>query len=278
MSRALTVEFAKMHGAGNDFVVLDNRWYRFSDDELSALAADWCRRRYGVGADGLLALADTDGDAAYRMRYVNADGSWATMCGNGARCLARFAVRAGMEGPDLAFDTDAGRYYAHVPPGDDAPVRLYVPEATRLALNFGLDGSLPDGLDAAHFVHTGTEHLVAFVDDLEAVPVERWGRQLRRDAALGGPGANVNFVTVGDGELRVRTYEKGVEAETLSCGTGVLAAAAVAQAADRVGGGDTTVRTPGGVFAVGRAQTVRGEASYLEGPVATVFRGTLTVD
>ncbi|MEM6784481.1 MAG: diaminopimelate epimerase, partial [Bacteroidota bacterium] len=116
----LVVPFTKMSGAGNDFVVLDNRFLFFSDDELVALAQRYCPRRAGVGADGLLALnaPETDG-ADFRMRYVNADGSWARMCGNGARCLARFARHAGIgEGEGtatLTFDSDAGRYTAAVP-------------------------------------------------------------------------------------------------------------------------------------------------------------------
>ncbi len=278
MSQNLTVEFTKMHGTGNDFVVLDNRWYRFSDSELSELGAAWCPRRYGIGADGLLALsAADDEDVAYRMRYVNADGSWAGMCGNGARCLARFAVRAGMEGPTLRFESDAGRYRAEVPPEDDAPVRLYVPSPTRLTADPGLSAAVPQALEGLHFVHTGTEHLVAFVSDLEGLPVEEWGRTLRQDPSLQPAGANVNFVSVADGELRVRTYEKGVEAETPSCGTGVLAAAIVAVATERVPPGRVAVHTPGGQLHVGTGAGPNGEEPYLEGPVATPFRGTIEV-
>jgi len=278
MSQSLTVEFTKMHGAGNDFVVLDNRWYRFSDEELSELGAAWCPRRYGIGADGLLALTASDDESvAYRMRYVNADGSWATMCGNGARCLARFAARAGMGGPTLQFESDAGRYRAEVPDDDAAPVRLYVPPATRLTSDPELVASVPEGLEGLHFVHTGTEHLVAFVPDIEAVPVEEWGRMLREDSALRPAGANVNFVAVADGGLQVRTYEKGVEAETPSCGTGVLASAIVAVATERVASGRVAVRTSGGVLHVGTDEVSSGNGQYLEGPVTTTFRGTVEV-
>lgn len=278
MSKNLTVEFTKMHGTGNDFVVLDNRWYRFSDDELSDLGAAWCPRRYGIGADGLLALAASDDESvAYRMRYVNADGSWATMCGNGARCLARFAVRAGMGGPVLQFESDAGRYRAEVPDDDAAPVRLYVPSATQLISDPELATSVPETFEELYSVHTGTEHLVVFVSDIEAVPAEKWGRMLRQDAALQPPGANVNFVSISDAELQVRTYEKGVEAETPSCGTGVLAAAVVAVATERVPPGRVRVHTLGGVLHVGTGSGLNGEEQYLEGPVATPFRGTIEV-
>jgi diaminopimelate epimerase len=278
MSPSLVVEFTKMHGAGNDFLVLDNRWYRFSDEELSDLAATWCRRRFGVGADGLLALADADADdVAYRMRYVNADGSWATMCGNGARCLARFALNADFEGPELAFETDAGRYHATVDEERPELVRLYVPPAREQELDVTLEHTAPFSPEAVHYADTGTGHLVIFVPDVDAVPVEEWAPPLRHDARVHPPGANVNFVEVRDGDLHLRTYEKGVEGETLSCGTGVLAAAALAEATDRAPETPVTVETRGGTFRVGTATTSRGRERYLEGPVVTVFRGTLTV-
>lgn len=278
MSPSLVVEFTKMHGAGNDFIVLDNRWYRFSDEELADLAATWCPRRYGVGADGLLALAPDDrADVDYRMRYVNADGSWATMCGNGARCLARFALAADFEGPEVTFDTDAGRYHAvRTEEGSDR-MRLYVPPATDLSLNVALaEATAPHG-GPVHYVNTGTGHLVLFVDDVDAVPLAEWAPPLRHDARVHPPGANVNVVEVQDDTLRMRTFEKGVEGETLSCGTGVLAAATVADATGQADASPLTVETRGGTFEVGTAATSRGEERYLEGPVVTVFRGTLNV-
>ena len=276
MSPSLVVEFTKMHGAGNDFIVIDNRWYRFSEEELAELAATWCPRRFGVGADGLLALDPAEDDELdYRMRYVNADGSWAAMCGNGARCLARFALAADFDGPELAFETDAGRYYAAEAPETPDRMRLYVPPATQLELDVPVDSETPE---AVHFVHTGTEHLVTFVPDLDAVPVEEWAPPLRHAPHVQPEGANVNFVEVpAEDVLRVRTYEKGVEAETLACGTGVLAAAVVAEATDRVTADPMTVHTKGGTLAVGTATTSRGEELYLEGPVVTVFRGSLDV-
>lgn len=276
MSPSLVVEFTKMHGAGNDFVVIDNRWYRFSNEELADLAETWCPRRFGVGADGLLALNEAESDdAAYRMRYVNADGSWASMCGNGARCLARFALQSDFEGPELTFETDAGRYHAAMSEEEPDNVRLFVPPAKALDLDVAVETDTPE---AVHFTHTGTEHLVVFVPDLDAVPVEEWGQSLRNDPRVQPEGANVNFVTVDtDGALHVRTYEKGVEEETLSCGTGVLAAAVVAEATDRVDEAPVTVHTRGGTLTVGTTTTSRGQERYLEGPVVTVFRGSLSL-
>jgi diaminopimelate epimerase len=296
MSRSLIVEFTKMQGAGNDFLVIDNRWYRFSDAELSDLAARWCPRRTGVGADGLLALSPVEEeDVDFRMRYVNADGSMATMCGNGARCLARYALSSGFEGPEVVFATDAGPYRAWLQDGasgaasgaGEAPtIRLYVPDAQRMQRDVPLAGDLPPGVIEADFVWTGTEHLVLFVEDAEAWPddeVARWGERLRHDEALAPEGANANFVSgssteSGHPELHVRTFEKGVEAETLSCGTGVLAAVAAARERGRVHGGPVDVVTRGGRLRVGTETSDGAPRTYLEGPVETVFRGTLEID
>ncbi len=277
-----------MHGAGNDFIVVDNRFFHFSDAELATLARWWCPRRTGIGADGLLALAGPQDETHdYRMRYFNADGSVARMCGNGARCLARFAREAGIgAGETLTFASDAGVYRASVPAERGADVRLYVPPPKDFAPDLALERANGASWPPAHYVWTGTEHVVCFVDDVDRVPVEERGRAIRRDPALAPAGANANFVEVtagGNGEadaaLRVRTYEKGVEAETQACGTGALAAAVVARLLGRVEASVVPVRMPGGTLRVG--MSVEGDAVtelYLEGPAVKVFRGTVDVD
>ncbi|PEN14971.1 diaminopimelate epimerase [Longibacter salinarum] len=279
MSRKLVVEFTKMEGAGNDFIVLDNRFLHFTADELSDIADRFCPRRFGIGADGLLAFEDDD-DADFRMRYINADGSPATMCGNGARCIARLAVAAGIDGPDVTFATDAGMYRAHVPVDATKPVRLFVPEPREWQEHVSLDQSLPDGIDTVHYIWTGTEHLVVPVRDAGAAPLAVWGPRLRKDPALQPEGANVNVVAEGKDvhSITVRTFEKGVEAETLACGTGVIASAI---ATSRLRGEDdlathpVTVHAEGGTLRVGRADTFdRAGHLYLEGPARSVFRGT----
>lgn len=275
MTDASQVHFTKMQGTGNDFLVVDNRALSFPREELARFASQWCARRFGVGADGMLALDDpVSSRADYRMQYVNANGSWATMCGNGARCLARFAIQNGVSGPELVFDTDAGLYRAVVL--EDGGVRLFVPDVTHIRLDVDGEKALPDGIDAFHFAHAGTEHLVAFVDDPRSVPVQTWGEELRRDPAFAPEGANVNFVGREKGEeLRVRTYEKGVEAETLSCGTGVLAAATVARRTGFVDQNPITVHAEGGTLQTGTTSTARGEETYLEGPAVIVYQGTV---
>lgn len=272
------ISFAKMQGTGNDFVVVDNRSAQFTEDELSGCAADWCRRRYGVGADGLLALdAPQTAAADYRMHYVNADGSRATMCGNGARCLFRFARQAGFQASTLAFDTDAGLYRATATSGDEPErVRLFVPEVTDLRSDVSIERSVPEAIHGLHYAHAGTPHLVAVVDDLDAVPVREWGHRLRHDPSMAPTGANVNFVELnGPHRLGLRTYEKGVEDETPSCGTGVLAAAIVAERIQGTGPHTPVhVETTGGELSVG--QTGSEEATlYLEGPAVWVFEGQI---
>lgn len=300
MPPALVVPFTKMNGAGNDFVVLDNRFLRFSDDELAALAARFCPRRVGVGADGLLALDDPEAgsDADFRMRYRNADGSLATMCGNGARCLARFAARAGLGRPTeddsvlVTFDTDGGRYTARVVKDGRAAsgtVRLDVPAPGAPAFVDGVEGALDlDGQPASVVqIWTGTEHVVAFVPDVSAVDLARVGPPIRHDARFAPAGTNVNVVEVvrrgamtkpdiETAQIAVRTFEKGVEGETLACGTGALATALAAFHTGRVDAEVVEVAMPGGTLVVTFRPGPDGVSNLtLEGPAETVYEGTL---
>ena len=282
MQRRLILEFTKMNGSGNDFVVIDNRFYYFSHEELTGLAKRLCQRRTGVGADGILAfMPPEDEQYDYRMKYYNADGTIGTMCGNGACCLARFAQLAGFDGPTLRFESDAGIYTVEPgQPGDR--VKLYVPNPQNIRLN--LDHPVESGKDI-HFIWTGTEHAVYFVNDLEAAPVDAMGRTVRRDPLFAPEGVNVNFVQVetpGDpntpARLNVRTYEKGVECETLACGTGALASAITAGLTEAVTAYQAEVNMPGGTLGVGY-KVKDGEVSdvYLLGNVESVYRGTLEV-
>ena len=281
--RKLVLEFTKMAGAGNDFIVIDNRFYHFAHEELVRLARRWCARRTGVGADGLLAFEEPEeAGHHYRMRYLNADGSVGTMCGNGARCLARYARSAGLVAEELLFESDAGVYRARVSANPNGPVRLYVPAPQRYQPNIQLEGDLANeaGLGALHYIWPGVEHVVCFVEEVQSAPVEEVGRAVRQDAALAPAGANVNFVQVNEsGSLQVRTYEKGVEAETMACGTGALASGVVAGLLGKTQAMPVNVQMPGGVLMVGYRR--EGDALmevYLEGPAVSVFRGTLDVD
>lgn len=286
MSRKLIVEFTKMDGAGNDFIVIDDRFYNFTDRELSDLARALCPRRHGIGADGILAFATPTGNGVdFRMRYVNADGSIGTMCGNGARCLARYARHAGIAATEMRIETDAGAYEVAVPEEDGASVRLFVPLPRHWRAHQDLAGALPEAIASVHYLWTGTEHVVCFVGDVQKARVTAWGRSIRQDARLAPEGANVNFVQVlskGAGgalaELRVRTYEKGVEAETLACGTGALASTLAAHFLGKTTASEARIHMPGGVLGVGfKGQRARIARLWLDGPATTVYRGTVAV-
>ncbi|NNF05110.1 MAG: diaminopimelate epimerase [Rhodothermales bacterium] len=280
---SFVLEFTKMSGAGNDFIVIDNRFYRFTDDELSGFAGRFCARRTGVGADGLLALnlASEPESVSYRMKYFNADGSLGTMCGNGARCLARFAVAAGVHRTDLdngsgshvRFESDAGDYFADVPDDPSAHVRVYVPEPTT-----PLEERTVAYVDVpVYTLHTGTQHAVLFVDDVAGCDVPGVGPRIRRDESVAAGGTNVNFVEAADRRsLRVRTWEKGVEGETLACGTGAIASALTAAARGLIDGNRVEIHATGGILVVGWDGTFdRPEGLYLEGAADVIYRGSV---
>ncbi len=273
--RRLIVEFAKMHGGGNDFIVIDNRFYAFTDEELSEIARRYCPRRVGIGADGLMALSPPErADTDYRMRFFNADGSLAPMCGNGARCLARFARLAEIGGSRLRFESDAGIFDVEVPDPYEETVRLYLrpPEQFTAEVPVALD--ICEAVGPVHYIWTGTDHAVVFVKDVETFPVVQWGKRIRHDSAFAPSGTNVNFVQLIDnpGHIRIRTFERGVEGETLACGTGAVASALIAHLLGMDESDAFTVEMPGGTV------TVRGVHDsggiVLEGPAAYVYRGT----
>ena len=282
MQRRLILEFTKMNASGNDFIVIDNRFYYFSEEELTNLAIRLCKRRTGVGADGILVYAYPDDEQYdYRMKYYNADGTVGTMCGNGACCLARFAQLTGLTEPVLQFESDAGIY--RVEPGQPGDaVRLYVPDPRDPRTE--VPQPITNG-DPLHYIWTGTEHAVYFVDDTATAQVATLGLEIRSAEVFAPQGVNVNFVQVeargGEGtpaSLTVRTYEKGVECETLACGTGALASAIMAGITGAVDVPRVEVHMRGGTLGVG--YTLDGDQAsnvYLEGHVASVYRGTLEV-
>ena len=235
------LKFTKMNGAGNDFVLLDNLDGRL---ELAlGQIVGLCDRHRGVGADGVLVVERPANGGDFRMRYYNADGGEAEMCGNGARCFARFASRiTGRQGA-VSFETPAGVIRAEC---DGTNVRLAMSEPRDLALDREI--ALAGGSVIAHSVNTGVPHAVVFVEDLEKTDVRGLGAALRYSPDFAPKGTNVNFVRItGPGTVAVRTYERGVEDETLACGTGVVATAlilhekhgAASPVSVRVRGGDT---------------------------------------
>lgn len=218
----MLLHFYKMNGAGNDFVVIDNRDLSIDLDQETIAAL--CDRHRGIGADGLLAVEPAEHGADFKFRYYNADGGEAEMCGNGARCFGRFTAHLGEEVPDqVTFETIAGTLAAEMV-GENVRIAMSDPKDLRLET-----GATVPGLDATlHFVNTGVPHVVAFVpgetfDDLD---VFTHGRAIRRHEAFAPAGTNANFATVlAPGHIAIRTYERGVEDETLACGTGMVACA-----------------------------------------------------
>jgi len=222
MSTALM--FTKMHGAGNDFIMIDQR--DLEDQTLSPeMIQAVCDRRTGVGADGLIILAPaTSPGAAFRMIYFNADGYEAEMCGNGARCSVAFAQAIGLAKMEMQFDTFSGLLEGTVFGPEDIQVSLPVWKDLELDLDLG-DQEFPNH----HTCNTGVPHLVIPVPDVGAVDVSRWGSHYRHHEQFAPAGTNVNFVSHNpdSGQHMLRTFERGVEDETLACGTGASASAVV---------------------------------------------------
>jgi diaminopimelate epimerase len=218
----MVLEFTKMNGAGNDFVLVDNRSQaiRLTTQQIVRL----CNRQRGVGADGLILLVPASGKADWAWEFYNRDGSNGEMCGNGARCFARFVQkRAGSDG-ELSFETRAGviraKFY-------DAQVTVGLTRPAHLQLNQQI--LLAHGLQTIHTVDTGVPHAVLLVEKVSDKIVQTLGPEIRHHSHFSPRGTNVNFVQIlGRNHIRVRTFERGVEAETLACGTGVAASALVA--------------------------------------------------
>ena len=258
----MAISFWKMHGAGNDFVLVDDRAGGFPADD-TAFRAWLCDRRRGIGSDGLL-LIQAAAAADFRMRFFNPDGSEADLCGNGARCIARLAHEIGAAPADMRIETRAGLVRAEIL---DLPlVRLHLPPPKDWRLDLSLEWKsqkLP-----LHFVNTGVPHAVSVVEDLAAVDVPVLGAFIRRHALFAPAGTNADFIQIaGPAALAIRTYERGVEGETLACGTGIAAAALVAEKLGLVRG-PVQVKTAGGDFL-----EVSIFPLTLTGPAEHVFQG-----
>jgi diaminopimelate epimerase len=257
--------FTKMNGAGNDFVMLDNRDGKLALDK--ARIAHLCDRHRGIGADGVLVVEPAQNGADFRMRYYNADGGEAEMCGNGARCFGRFAQRVSGKAGDVSFETLAGVITAQFL-GDDVRIQMSEPHSLRLNEVLEIAGEKL----TVHSLNTGVPHAVVFVDDLARVEVRKLGAGLRHHSHFASKGTNANFVEkLGPRSIAIRTYERGVEDETLACGTGMVACAilfheltgAAAPVDVKVRGGETLkigFRQDGAVY---RDVTLTGPADFV---------------
>ena len=267
----MVLAFTKMNGAGNDFVLLDNRaqQLRLTRDQIVRL----CDRHRGVGADGLILLVPSiSGKADWAWEFYNSDGSTGEMCGNGARCFARFVQRCAGLDRELTFETGAGVITASFQ-GERVTVNLTPPHDLRLNALVPLS----TGRQTVHSLNTGVPHAILFVPDADRAMIQQLGPEIRRHAHFGPRGTNVNFVQVlRPGHIRVRTFERGVESETLACGTGVTAAALIASRVHRFGS-PVQVRVQGGDQLEVSFQERDGEFSEvrLTGPAEFVFEGKI---
>lgn len=234
------IEFWKMNGSGNDFILIDNREGKIKEDQMRTLVVRVCRRRESVGADGLIFLTRSN-EYDFAWRFFNADGSEAEMCGNGGRCVARFAHLKGIAGPKMTFGTMAGPVSAEV---SGRMVKIRMPAPQGLRTDIPLDPM--EGWISADFVNTGVPHAVIQVRSLSDHPVFEQGRAVRYHSFFSPAGTNADFISIkGKDLIELRTYERGVEDETLACGTGAIASALVASARGMVGS-PVKVKTRGG--------------------------------
>lgn len=262
--------FHKYHGTGNDFIIIDDRAKEFDATDQARIAA-LCHRRFGIGADGLMLLRTKEG-YDFEMVYFNADGAPGSMCGNGGRCLVAFARQLGIITGQARFLAVDGPHEAHVAADGTVRLRMVDVDAPQPA-GVGEEGDL--------YLHTGSPHHVQFLNPEEAPPLAELdvfatGSEIRYDQAYDPAGTNVNFVEVPADPAHlwlVRTYERGVEAETYSCGTGVTAVALAAS--QRGATSPVRLRTPGGELQVSFETQADGSFTnvWLSGPAVRVFGG-----
>jgi len=269
----MVLEFTKMNGAGNDFVIADNR--RQEIQLTPEQAARICDRHRGVGADGVMLLIPcASGKADWAWDFFNSDGSRAEMCGNGARCFARYIQKLTGSGDKITFETTAGIITA-VLQGERVTINLTPPTDLRL------DDTVPlkIGATTIHSLNTGVPHAILFVDDADKAMVQPTGAEVRYHPHFAPKGTNVNFVQLlGGNAIRVRTYERGVENETLACGTGVTASALIASRKHQLKS-PVQVQVQGGDRLEVSFEEVNGAFSNvrLSGPADFVFEGRIEV-
>ena len=264
----MKLNFYKYHGAGNDFIIADNR-----AEELEYISTKFikkiCNRRTGVGSDGLILLSPHK-QLDFTMKFYNPDGSGATMCGNGGRCIVLFAYSCGIKKKEYTFEASDGIHKAVIEEinsnNSEAVINLEMKATEKVDI-------IPEGL----FCNTGSPHVVRFTDDIESVDIIKEGRAIRYSEKYKDAGINVNFVSKkNEDTIFVRTYERGVENETQSCGTGVTASALSYAEKNNIYNGVINVKTKGGNFEV---KFEKSEAGYkdvwLKGQVKFVYFGTI---
>lgn len=259
----MNIPFYKYQGAGNDFVMIDDRTEFFPIQQN--IIEHICHRNFGIGADGLI-LLQNDQNYDFKMLYFNSDGRQSTMCGNGGRCIVRFAEDLRLIQSQTSFNAIDGLHHAFINP-----------EEIQLQMS---NVSVVDQFSTHLFLNTGSPHHVEFVQDVDQVKVKNRGAQIRYGSPYFEEGSNVNFVQILDDQtLKIRTYERGVEDETLACGTGITAAAIAAYVSGKLSVNQVNVQAKGGNLQVRFEENPsRGfENIWLTGPAKFVFKGEIEI-
>ena len=268
------IEFYKMSGSGNDFIIIDNRRNSIDETGLSDLIARVCRRKMAVGADGFILVENAD-MADFKWRFFNSDGSIAEMCGNGARCVARFAHLNGIAGPNMSFETLAGIVEAQII-GNRVKVKMTDP--TEFKTDEAID--LKNGPVTISSINTGVPHVVIVKERIDNADIVEMGREIRFHERFSPAGTNVNVVChMADNTIAIRTYERGVEDETLACGTGSAAGAIVMAHKMKIGSPINVQTKSGGYLSIFyREKEGRYYDIYLEGDARIIYKAQLWED
>ena len=260
----MLLKFHKYQGTGNDFVMIDNRHNFFPKDNIQVIEK-LCDRRFGIGADGLI-LLENDLETDFRMVYYNSDGNESSMCGNGGRCLVAFAKSLNLIQDKTSFIATDGLHHATILENGIVSLQMKDVDEVKIEKEY-------------IFLDTGSPHHVTLVNDIENYDVKSKGSEIRYSDLYGNAGSNVNFVNqISDNHFRLRTYERGVEDETLSCGTGATATAIAMNAIGKTNSNSIYIDVEGGKLKVSFEKTNKGyENVFLEGAAASVFEGIIEI-
>jgi len=261
----MQIKFHKYQGTGNDFVMIDNRQYFFPKENIQIIE-ELCDRKFGIGADGLI-LLENDSENDFRMVYYNSDGNESSMCGNGGRCIVAFAKHSNViHNSQTTFIATDGLHHATILESGIVSLQMKNVEDVKIEAGYV-------------FLNTGSPHHVTLVNDIENYDVKTNGAKIRHSDLYGKAGSNVNFVyQILDNHFRLRTYERGVEDETLSCGTGATATAIAMHALGKTNSNSIDIDVQGGTLKVSFEKTNKGyENVFLEGPATFVFEGIIEI-
>lgn len=258
----MKIVFNKYQGAGNDFIMIDNLNNTFNPDNYD-LVNKLCDRRFGIGADGLILICRHN-EADFEMKYYNSDGKPGSMCGNGGRCTAHFAMKCGIAGNEQNFMAFDGIHKAYV---TGSQVRLQMGNVNDFKI-----------IEGSYFINTGSPHYVIFRDDVDSLNIYEEGKKIRWSPLFAPGGTNVNFVEKTSKGLKIRTFERGVEDETLACGTGVTASAIASVLSEQFDIGNIEVKARGGDLRVEfTTDGTKVSDVWLSGPATFVFEGLVDI-